>query len=194
MSRVKIVTLSGLLIVTLIAVGVFVFRVAPKGSSEVTASPNWMFSHTSASGTFTDNHDGTYLLTLNGADRDVTAFTDRPNRETAIIPIVALANRWSQLFKDAPPNAVLVEHDSSGEADSIVVELTTMAVRGTTATFTARILTSQQRPLSLSNIGGTPYSTPPARFSEVSLFIDDVSRDASAAAGLTSFTPYNPYA
>ena len=176
-------TLSGLLIVTLIAVGVFVFRFAPQGSSDATASPNWMFSHTSASGTFTDNHDGTYLLTLNDADRDVTAFTDRPNRETAIIPIVALANRWSQLFKDAPPNAVLVEHDSSGQADSIVVELTTMAVRGTTATFTARILTAQQR----------PYSTPPARFSEVSLFIDDVSRDASAAAGLTTFAPYNPY-
>jgi len=147
----------------------------------------WLFSQTARSGSMADQGDGTYLLTLEQVDAHVTAFTDRPDRDTAVIPTSALYGAWSELFADSPPNAVLIEHDPIGGSDSWVVELTDPTLDGSTVTFTATVLGEEDQSASVRRQVQDLYASPPATFRDVSLFIDDV--DTSSAANKPGFHP-----
>lgn len=136
--------------------------------------PTWLFSHTADAGTLEEQSDGSYLLTLTGIDPHVMAFTDRPFRDTQIIGIQALADGWDELFESSPPNAVLVEHDSAGEADSVALVLTSPTVSGDSLTFSAQVLTDEAA-AEASSLEGTLHAAPPATFEEASVFIDNVS-------------------
>ena len=143
-------------------------------------SPTWLFSHTSDGGTLTPTgDDDTYTLTLTGIDPNVMAFTDRPDRQTAILTAQELVDAWPSMFADSAPNAVLVEHDPTGDTDSLVVVLTDPRVDGATMTYTATILEDEDHPAEVEGIVGAPHAEPPAEFADVSLFIDDVSLDQS---------------
>lgn len=145
----------------------------------VDESPSWLFSHTADGGTLTANGDGTYALTLSGVDPNVMAFTDRPDRQTAILTAQDLVQAWPSMFADAAPNAVLVEHAPTGDTDSLVLVLSDPQVDGTTMTYTATILEDEDHPSSVEGIVGAPHAEPPAEFADVSLFIDDVNLEES---------------
>src|SRR4051794_21850141 len=58
-----------------------------------------------------------YELTLQGLDRNVTWFSDRPVRRTSSFPIAGLAKAWTGFgFAADPPNAALTYSDRSGRA------------------------------------------------------------------------------
>jgi hypothetical protein len=136
--------------------------------------PSWLFSLTAGAGTYTSGADGTGMLTLTDVDPHVTAFTDRPDRDTAIVPASKLVEAWPALFAESAPNAVLVEHDPGGETDSFVLELSDPTADGSTMTYRARVVIGEDHSEELPGLTSTPSESPPATFSTVSLFIDDV--------------------
>ena len=136
-------------------------------------TPSWLFSHTSDSGSLQDNDDGTFTLTLNDIDPHTIAFTDRPDRDSEIIDTAALVEAWPTMFADSAPNAVLVEHQPTGEANSVVLTLENPQLSGSTLTFDALVL-AEEVPSSVENHAGPIHLTPPATFEAASLFIDDV--------------------
>ncbi len=142
-------------------------------------APSWLFSHTSGGGSLTPNGDGTYALALDGIDPNVMAFTDRPDRQTAILSAQELVDAWPSMFADSAPNAVLVEHDPAGDTDSLVVVLTDPELDGSTMTYTAAVIDDEDHPAGVEGIVGAPHVEPPAEFADVSLFIDDVDLDSS---------------
>lgn len=122
------------------------------------------------------NPDGSYLLTLDGVDDSITAFTDRPNRDSAVASIARAVEVWPTVFADAAPNAVMVIHDPQGSSDSFVVELTDPhLIRTSTLTFNAIVLTADVITPSSKQLARSLYETPPSTFQAVSMFIDDVS-------------------
>jgi hypothetical protein len=149
------------------------------GQDAADATPSWLFSHTADSGTLTPRADGTYDLALNGIDPNVIAFTDRPDRQTSIIEVAHLVEAWPAMFADSPPNAVLVEHDPAGTSDSLVVVLTEPRLEGTTLTYRAAVLDEEDHPDQVTGLVNSAHAEPPASFSTVSMFIDDVNLDAS---------------
>lgn len=149
--------------------------------------PTWLFSHTADGGTLEEQSDGSYLLTLTGIDPHVMAFTDRPVRDTQIFGIQALADGWNELFESSPPNAVLVEHNAQGEADSVVLVLSNPQVSGDELTFSAQMLTDEAA-AEATSLEGTLHSAAPASFEEVSVFIDDVSNTLVYAS---TFIPFD---
>ncbi|CAB4912275.1 unannotated protein [freshwater metagenome] len=150
---------------------------ASSGSSSASSSvPSWLFSLSSDAGSMKKNADGSYLLTLTGADDAITAFTDRPVRDTAVVPLGRAVIAWPQVFASAAPNAVLVEHDPSGASDSFVVVLTDpKLLNASTVTFRAELVQNDVQPASLKPIANAQYVVPPTSFGTVSLFIDNVT-------------------
>ena len=144
-----------------------------------------MFSYTARSGSMVEQPDGTYLLTLEHADENIVAFTDRPDRDTGIVPAAALVEEWPNLFADSAPNGVMVEHDPKGGTDSWVVELHDPAIDGSTVTFRVTVLDEEDHSASASRLTNEVYDTPPTQFRAVSLFIDDV--DTGGAANKSTF-------
>ena len=147
-------------------------------------NPSWLFSHTASAGSLVKQSDGNYTLTLTGIDPHVMAFTDRPIRDAVIVPAGELIVNWPTLFADSPPNAVLVEHNPSGNTDSVVLtltnpRLTTPATASATSadtatlTFDAALITTEH-PANLKRLARGLHKTPPAAFANASLFIDDV--------------------
>lgn len=163
----------------LIAIGLTAWITSNHSSAEVAANssgaPTWLFSLSSDAGTMVKNSDGSYLLTLTGADDAITAFTDRPVRDTAIVPLSRAVLAWPQVFIASAPNAVLVEHDPQGNSDSFVVELSEpKLLSASTITFHAVLVENAVQPANLQPITNVVYAVPPATFGSVSLFIDSV--------------------
>lgn len=158
------------------------------------AESSWLFSHTADGGILEEQSDGSYRLTLTGIDPHVMAFTDRPARDTQIIGIQALADVWNELFASAAPNAVLVEHNSQGEADSVVLELSSPEVVGDSITYSAQVL-KDENAQDLSGLVGTLHLEIPSTFNEASLFIDDVncapSADPARCLSAPTFIPFD---
>ena len=91
-------------------------------------APEWLFVHTAETATMLNP------TTLEmPADRDIFAFTDRPNRMHAYLTAIQFAALWDagdgDTFLADPPNAVLtwVEHGEVKEQEVVI----TLAVVGT---------------------------------------------------------------
>lgn len=140
-----------------------------------TDEPSWLFSVTAAGGTFTPPTGDASVLTLTGVDRRLTAFTDRPDRDAATIPIGALFAAWPEMFASDPPNAVLAVENPDGDSVSLVVTLTNPRLDGDTATFDARIVQTRARRPELAALLQSAAGTPPATFGTARLFIDDTT-------------------
>lgn len=145
--------------------------------------PSWLFSQTSDSGSLQDQGDGTFVLTLNGIDAHTIGFTDRPDRDSSIIATKDFVEAWPSLFADSAPNAVLVEHQPDGAANSIVLTLETPTLAESTLTFEAVLLT-EEVPQSVAEHAGTLHPRPPETFEAASLFIDDVPCEVQEDAGV----------
>lgn len=147
--------------------------------ADTTGSPSWLFSHTADAGKLTPSDDGTYTLTMDGIDPKVMGFTDRPDRQTMILSAEQLVEAWPTMFADSAPNAVLVEHEPSGETDSLVVVLSDPRLDGPTMTYTVDVLEDEAHPSGVEGIVNSTHVDPPAEFADVSLFIDDVDLEKS---------------
>jgi hypothetical protein len=137
---------------------------------------SWLLTQTGRAGSMTPNDDGTYQLVLDGIDPNVIAFTDRPERDTAVLTVNQLVDSWESTFADAAPNGVLVAHRPGEPADSIVVELFDPQSSGTTMTYTVRVLADENT--SMKVVGDTSVAEPPippATFLIPSLFIDSMN-------------------
>jgi hypothetical protein len=173
------------------AVGFLLGRINTSSANVSNEAPNWLFSLTADSGSLTKNADDTYTLTLNNADPDILAFTDRPDRDSAIIPLAKGVKSWPARFGDVPPNGVLVEHDPQGASNSIAVLLTNPSLSGTTLTFTATILDNAQQTQNAQGLVDRAFAEPPATFQLVSLFIDDVQPTSYSCMSLGRSTAFS---
>ncbi len=151
-------------------------------------NPSWLFSHTASGGTLLKQSNGDYTLTLTDIDPHVMAFTDRPVRDSVIMPATDFITAWPTYFASSPPNAVLVEHNAKGNTDSVVLTLTNprlatpAAANSTSAdtatlTFDAKLITTEH-PSNLKRLTRGIHKTPSTNFTNASLFIDDVMTDS----------------
>ncbi len=138
-------------------------------------APSWLFTMRAGAGTLEARDDGTYALDLTGVDRRVTAFTDRPDRDAAVIPLRLLLEVWPRMFADSPPNAVLAADNPDGTSMSLVVTLSDPVREGTTVSFTAEIVETNRRARTLTGLADIDTAAPPTSFGAVDLFIDDVT-------------------
>jgi len=132
-------------------------------------APEWLFGTDAADVTISKAGSG-FSVSLPANER-VTAFTDRPNRQTATMTLRQFANDWSAYgFDTDPPNAALLLETGSATRTS-VVEMTSPRVRNGRVTFR------------LSPIDGYPTAAGhthnrtlrPATYDHVALFIDDAA-------------------
>lgn len=165
---------AALVVTAVVAAGATWFVVGRDGAESM-GEPSWLFSQTADAGTFSTDADGVSTLTLTDIDPGVVGFTDRPDRDTAVIAVAGFVEAWPTMFADSAPNAVLVEHQPDGESDSFVVELSDPKLDGTTLSFTAEVLDGEDHS-GIAGVTATPHTDPPAKFQTVSLFIDDVYR------------------
>lgn len=119
--------------------------------------------------------DGTRVLELVDADDHVVVFADRPSRRAGVASTSDLVDQWDQLFGDDPPNAVIVEHEPSGDQDSTVVTLTDpdYDVGSGSLRFSAVVLEEEDQPGSSAGVGGERHAEPPSEFGAGTVFIDD---------------------
>lgn len=85
------------------------------------------------------------VLTLNGINKHMIVFSDRPFRAVATMPTAGLIKIWSKgkdSFADDPPNAVLTG-EVDGKATSVIVELTNPQLSEGSLTFDYVLLKGQ---------------------------------------------------
>ena len=108
---------GGVLASLIVAVSVIVvFRVG--GDSQ---DPEWLLAHSSASASISMDVEGGTTLTLFGPDKSIAMFTDRPERQTALISVDKMITNWDTWFAGDPPNAAL--SDGSQDPNFIVMTL-----------------------------------------------------------------------
>lgn len=153
------------------------------GSSEAVS---WLYSQTAETAQLDDLGDGTHLLTLSGVDLHTIQFSDRPDRLVEIIDTADLIDGWDTMFASSAPNAVLVEHEPSGETDSLVVVLSRprLDISAGELTYDVTILADELHPERLVNLADS-HPEPPVAMQMVSLFIDSVEDPASSTPLLT---------
>ena len=137
---------------------------------------SWLYSQTSDSGELIQRGDGSYYLVMDGVDFHTIQFSDRPDRLVEVIDTADFVNQWDQLFASSSPNAVLIEHNPSGETDSLVVVLNKphFDYARDMITYEAKILADELHPERLKKLANA-HETAPEQMRAVSLFIDSVT-------------------
>jgi hypothetical protein len=159
-----------------VAVPLAVPAVAPAAEEGNTKNPQreYLFVQNARSGTFVPvaGRAGRYTLTLRGVDRHALYFSDRPSRETGVIPQEALIGA---LYRpDMPaPNAAITLSNGGEDADVVAVELThpRYDAKRHTLRYDARRLRAPSS--GLRHLDDRLDRSLPRRFGAVSLFIDD---------------------
>ena len=82
----------------LVVIGLTAWITSNRSTDASSSAPSWLFSLSSDAGSMKKNADGSYLLTLTGADDAITAFTDRPVRDTAVVPLGRAVIAWPQVL------------------------------------------------------------------------------------------------
>ena len=166
-------------IIVAVALAVLVAACGSTGSSSSPAaspspdSVSWLFSTTSGGGTLKETGGGKYLLTMTGVDKHTIAFADRPDRDVNVVATGDFVAAWDKNFADDPPNAVLIEHDPQGPADSLVLVLSDPVYDAQAETLTyAATVTADEAPDRVAALVGEAHAEVPAGFREASLFID----------------------
>lgn len=129
-----------------------------------------------------------YRLTLRGVDRHALYFSDRPARETGVIPVPALLDA---LFRERmpAPNAAITLTNGREEADVLAVELSNPRydAKRRTLRYDARRLRAASP--GLRHLDDRLDRSLPRRFGPVALFIDDgTSFGNTCTAGLANRT------
>ena len=167
----RVVWLSVILIFAAL-LGLVLFLLTDKKETEV----SWLYSQTAESAEMVSLGGDKYELTLNNVDLHTIMFSDRPDRLVDIVATQQIIDGWDIAFAESAPNAVLVEHEPSGESDSLVVVLYSPkydSMAGT-LTYQVELLADEQHPERLKQIANA-HDVPPLEFKVVSLFIDNVT-------------------
>ena len=133
-----------------------------------------------------------YSLTLKGADPSTTWFTDRPYRDSGVLPSQVVAKSFA-VTKD-PANVALVFHQPTQGTDTLVAVMRKSAYDTSTQTFTAeiRVLSAQEQAKVSSGMKRhvkRADQTAPTSFNEASLFIDT---NYSGTSAPSATNPPNP--
>jgi hypothetical protein len=173
--------------------GVLAYLVSLLGDDDDTAvlaaaEVSWLYSQTADGAELDDLGDGRYRLIMRGVDTHTIQFSDRPDRLVEIIDTSRLVHHWEELFADSAPNAVLVEHEPSGETDSLVVVLTDPSydMAAGTLSYGVEILADEFHPERLVALADG-HTRPPVMMRWVSLFIDSV-QDITGGVGIDPST------
>lgn len=125
--------------------------------------PEWLFTQTAQSATYTANADGTGTLVLQDVGPTTTAFTDRPDRQAHLLSTQAFTAQWEEVFGDDPPNATLVETSSVDTVDVVELLSVSLGTDGTDVVYTVKPLPVQ---------GTSTAPVPTTTDQPVALFID----------------------
>ena len=130
-------------------------------------APEWLFATDAADVTITKAGSG-FLVTLPARER-VTAFTDRPNRQTDMLTLREFAKDWKAYgFDTDPPNAALLL-ETGPRTRTSVVEMSSPRVKNGNVTFRLTPIDGSQ-----SVAGHThKHTLKPATYDYATLFIDD---------------------
>lgn len=137
---------------------------------------SWLYSQTSDTAELDDLGGGKYRLIMRGVDLHTIQFSDRPDRLVEVIDTEDFVHGWDTMFASSPPNAVLVEHEPSGETDSLVVVLTNpdFNYEDDEIAYDVEILADELHPERLLKLANA-HAEPPVNMRAVSLFIDSVT-------------------
>ena len=156
-----------------------------------------LYSLTSNAGSLTPiaGAKNSYSLVLRKADPSTTWFTDRPYRDSGVLPTLDVAQAFS-VTKD-PPNVALVFHQPTQGTDTLVAVMRKSAFDANTQTFTAqiRILSTQQQSkvtAGLKRHVKRADTIIPATFKNPSLFIDTMYVGPAAPVYNNPPNPQNP--
>lgn len=173
--------------------GVLAYLVSVLGDDDDTQAlaageVSWLYSQTADAAELIDLGDGAYQLVMRDVDPQTIQFSDRPDRLVEIIDTTRLVHHWEELFATSAPNAVLVEHEPSGETDSLVVVLTDPVydMAAQTLSYGVEILADQFHPERLVALADH-HARPPVMMRYVSLFIDSV-QDLTGGSGIDPST------
>jgi hypothetical protein len=159
-----------------VALSLTLAAVAPADEAGSTHAPRreYLFVQNARSGSLVPvaGHAGRYTLTLRHVDPHALYFSDRPSRETGVMPQEALLGA---LFgKTLPaPNAAITLSEGREDADVLAVELTNPRydAKRRTLRYDARRL--RETSTGLRHLDDRLDRALPRRFGAVSLFIDD---------------------
>ena len=146
--------------------------VAPDTDNGKTRS--YLFVQNAASGTFVNDGNGSYTLTLKGVSPQTIYFSDRPVRDAGQVAMQQFLD--SGCFNgDNPPNTAIDLLGADEAHDVVVVELRNPLYNAGTATlqYTARILKDANH--SIESFNTRRDDSIPESFGGVALFIDDCS-------------------
>src|SRR5882757_6380157 len=119
-----------------------------------------------------------YRLVLEGLDRNVTWFSDRPARRSGSFAVPILARSWKGFgFTSDPPNAALTYSEKGGgSARTVIVEISHPSLARGRLSFAVRVL--DPKAIKAGNLAAhaTAADRDPARaLVDASLFIDDTT-------------------
>ncbi|MDA2979405.1 MAG: hypothetical protein O3B42_06565 [Actinomycetota bacterium] len=181
-ARTAFAVLIGLGVAAALAVVIVILGDDDDTSVAAAGEVSWLYSQTADGGELDDLGDGNYRLIMRGVDPHTIQFSDRPHRLVEIIDTARLVHHWEELFADSAPNAVLVEHEASGETDSLVVVLTNPVYDSAAGTlsYDAQLLADELHPERLLSLVDSQMR-PPVMMRSISLFIDSV-QDAGSGS------------
>ena len=145
-------------------------------SDDESEDVSWLYSQTSDTAELDDLGGGKFRLVMRGVDLHTIQFSDRPDRLVEVIDTEDFVHGWDTMFASSPPNAVLIEHEPSGQTDSLVVVLTNPEFNyaDDEISYDVEILADEQHPERLLKLVNA-HTEPPVNMRAVSLFIDSVT-------------------
>lgn len=168
-----------LLVTVAVAAVVGVLAIVLSGSKKSDIS--WLYSQSANSAELIGQGGDKYELVMKGVDIHTIMFADRPDRDVEVVTTQKIVDGWETAFASSAPNAVLVEHEPSGETDSLVVVLRSPkydSVRDI-LTYQVELLADEEHPERLKQMANV-HDEAPLEFSAVSLFIDNVTTPGGA--------------
>ena len=145
------------------------------------AAPQWLYAVDAADVTVIEDGSG-FSVSLPASER-VTAFTDRPNRQTDSMTLLEFAENWEVYgFDTDPPNAALLLETGSQTLTS-VVEMTNPRIENGQVIF--GLNTIDDSPV----IAGRTHqdAVEPGNYEHAALFIDTVSTYKIASGNTHTF-------
>ena len=144
---------------------------APAANKSAGKTKSFLFVQDAASGTFVDDGNGSYILTLHDVSPQTIYFSDRPVRDAGQVGMRKFLA--SGCFNsENPPNAAINVLNADQAHDVVIVELFHPVYDAETATlkYSARLLKDGN--LSVTSLDARRDSSIPASFGAVALFID----------------------
>jgi len=164
-------SIAGFLLMAAVIAGCGSDSTTPAANKSAGKTTTYLFVQDAASGTFVDDGNGSYILTLHDVSPQTVYFSDRPVRDAGQVEMRKFLA--SGCFNsENPPNAAINVMNADQAHDVVIVELLDPVYDAETATlkYSARMLKDEN--LSVTSLDARRDSSIPASFGAVALFID----------------------